>query len=54
MVGIYKKKQVFLKEKNNSLVSDLCPIDILTGEIAVEVTGIVGASPALACGILGT
>ena len=25
----------------------MCPIDILTGEIAVEVTGVVGASPAL-------
>jgi hypothetical protein len=29
------------------LVSDLRPIDILTGEIAVEVTGVVGVSPAL-------
>jgi hypothetical protein len=38
MVGRYKKRK---------LVSDLCPIDILTGEIAVEVTGVVGASPAL-------
>ena len=25
----------------------MCPIDILTGEIAVEVTGVVGVSPAL-------
>jgi hypothetical protein len=25
----------------------LCPIDILTGEIAVEVRGVVGVSPAL-------
>ena len=39
MVGRYKKR-VFL-------VSDLRPFDILTGEIAVEVTGVVGASPAL-------
>ena len=39
MVGRYKKR-VFL-------VSDLCPFDILTGEIAVEVTGVVGVSPAL-------
>jgi hypothetical protein len=30
-----------------SLVSDLRPIDILTGEIAIEVTGVVGVSPAL-------
>jgi hypothetical protein len=29
------------------LVSDLRPIDILTGEIAIEVTGVVGVSPAL-------
>ena len=29
------------------LVSDLHPISILTGEIAGEVTGVVGASPAL-------
>jgi hypothetical protein len=29
------------------LVSDVRPIDILTGEIAVEVTGIVGVSPFL-------
>jgi hypothetical protein len=29
------------------LVSDLRPIDILTGEIEVEVTGVVGVSPAL-------
>jgi hypothetical protein len=29
------------------LVSDLCPIDILTGEIAVEVIGVVGVNPAL-------
>ena len=28
-------------------MSDLRPIDILTGEIAVEVTGVVGVSPAL-------
>ena len=28
-------------------VCDLCPIDILTGEIAVGVTGVVGVSPAL-------
>ena len=28
-------------------MSDLRPIDILTGEIAIEVTGVVGASPAL-------
>jgi hypothetical protein len=29
------------------LVSDLRPIDILIGEIAVEVTGVVGVSPFL-------
>ena len=29
------------------LVSDLRPIDILTGEIAIEVTGVVEVSPAL-------
>ena len=29
------------------LVRDLRPIDILTGEIAIEVTGVVGVSPAL-------
>ena len=29
------------------LVIDLRPIDILTGEIAIEVTGVVGVSPAL-------
>ena len=28
-------------------MGDLCPIDILVGEIAVEVTGVVGVSPAL-------
>jgi hypothetical protein len=28
-------------------LSDLRPIDILTGEIAIEVTGVVGVSPAL-------
>jgi hypothetical protein len=32
--------------------SDLRPIDILTGEIEVEVTGVVGVSPP--CSILGT
>ena len=42
MVGRYKK-WIFLCK----LVSDLRPIDILTGEIAVEVTGVVGESPAL-------
>jgi hypothetical protein len=30
----------------HKLVSDLRPIDILTGEITIEVTGVVGASPA--------
>ena len=53
MVGRYKKR-VFLEEKNISLrklVSELRPIDILTGEIAIEVTGVVGVSPP--CGILG-
>jgi hypothetical protein len=29
------------------LVSNLRPIDMLTGEIAVEMTGVVGVSPAL-------
>jgi hypothetical protein len=29
------------------VVSDLRPIDILTGELAIEVTGLVGVSPAL-------
>ena len=49
MVGRYKKtcfpwrKIISLRK----LVSDLCPIDILTGEIAVQVTGVVGVSPAL-------
>ena len=49
MVGRYKKR-VFLEEKIISLrklVSDLRPIDILTGEIAIEVTGVVGVSAAL-------
>ena len=49
MVG-RSTKWVFLEEKSfhyTKLVSDLCPIDILTGEIAVEVTGVVGVSPAL-------
>jgi hypothetical protein len=49
MVWRYKKtgfpwRKIILLCK---LVSDLCPIDILTGEIAVEVTGVVGVSPAL-------
>ena len=49
MVGRYKKtgfpwRKIILLCK---LVSDLCPIDILTGEIAVKVTGVVGVSPAL-------
>jgi hypothetical protein len=49
MVGRYKKtcfpwrKIISLRK----LVSDLCPIDILTGEIADQVTGVVGVSPAL-------
>jgi hypothetical protein len=30
-----------------SVLLDLRPIDILTGEIAIEVTGVVGVSPAL-------
>jgi hypothetical protein len=34
------------------LVSDLHPINILTREITVEVTGVVGVSQP--CGILGT
>ena len=37
------KKSISLRK----LVSDLRPIDILTGEIAIEVTGVVGVSPAL-------
>ena len=47
---IYKKKTGFPWRKIISLcklVNDLCPIDILTGEIVVEVTGVVGVSPAL-------
>ena len=49
MVGRYKKtcfpwrKIISLRK----LVSDLRPIDILTGEIAIEVTGVVGVNPAL-------
>jgi hypothetical protein len=31
----------------HKLVSDLHPIDILTGKIEIEVTGVVGVSPAL-------
>ena len=49
MVGMYKKR-MFLEKKIISLrksVGDLCPIEILTGEIAVEVTGVVGVSPVL-------
>jgi hypothetical protein len=49
MVGRYKKTG-FPRRKIISLrklVSDLRPIDILTGEIAIEVTGVVGVSPAL-------
>ena len=36
-----------IKPENDKLVSDLCPIAILTEEIAVEVTEVVGVSPAL-------
>ena len=48
MVGRYKKR-IFLEGKSllkSKLVGDLRPIDILTGEIAVEVTGVAGVSPA--------
>jgi hypothetical protein len=42
-MGFPWKKIISLR----NLVSDLRPIDMLTGEIAVEVTGVVGVSPAL-------
>ena len=45
MVGRYKKR-VFLEEISFHY-TNLRPIDILTEEIAIEVTGIVGVSPAL-------
>jgi hypothetical protein len=46
MVERYKKRvrKIIPLRK---LVSDLRPIDILTGVIAIEVTGVVGVSPAL-------
>ena len=49
MVGRYKKTGFPWRKIISlcKLVSDLCPIDILTGEIAVEVTGVVGGSPTL-------
>jgi hypothetical protein len=49
MVGRYKKTGLPWRKiiSLRKLVSDLRPIDILTGEIAVEVTGVVGMSPPL-------
>ena len=49
MVGRYKNTGLPWRKIISlcKLVSDLRPIDILTGEIAVEVTGVVGVSPAL-------
>ena len=51
MVGRYKKNGFSLKKTHFTmailLVSDLRPINILTREIMVEVTGVVGVSPAL-------
>jgi hypothetical protein len=41
--GYFGRKIISLRK----LVSDLRSIDILTGEIAIEVTGVVGVSPAL-------
>jgi hypothetical protein len=41
------KTSVLLIISLRKLVSDLRPIDILSGEIAIEVTGVVGVSPAL-------
>ena len=41
--GVDGRKIISLRK----LVSDLRPIDILTGAIAFEVTGVVGVSPAL-------
>jgi hypothetical protein len=52
MVGRYKKTSLPWRKiiSLRKLVSDLRPFDILTGEIAVEVTGVV-VRP---CGILST
>jgi hypothetical protein len=46
MAKIRENKYIH-KEFSKLATCDLRPIDILTGEIAIEVTGIVGVSPAL-------